>query len=52
MDPLAENLGVDNVHEYNRTENHIESTEVETQNLSDEEDEDECRVCRGPAEEG
>ena len=54
MNPLAENIGDDNVHEYNGSENHTESAEDERENILDEEeeDEDECRVCRGPAEEG
>lgn len=56
MEPLGEALHEEHTEYENRMEEPDTSMREETENLSVEEEEDEdepeCRVCRGPAEEG
>jgi len=54
MEPLVEAFDDNSIDEDSRMEELEESIGDETENLLDEEEEeeDECRVCRGPAEEG
>ncbi len=53
MEPLAEDLLDENIDEDNGTDEPETSVGEETENLlGEEEEEDECRVCRCPAEEG
>lgn len=54
MERLLEDLGDGYIDGDRRMEENEESIRDETENQlnEDEEEEDECRVCRGPAEEG
>lgn len=57
MEPLGEALPEESIENENRMEEPDTSMREESENLSGEEeeedeDEPECRVCRGPAEEG
>jgi hypothetical protein len=51
MEPFVEDVDQDDIDQDNRMDEQEQSVGDETENLIDEE-EDECRVCRGPAEEG